>query len=105
MKLGDPSPILVPARSAVLLIFMPSDQENRQQRAALLAMTDWLQKRLGDLVRIHKIDQVNYPDVVQSFDIINTPTFVLIRQGIELWRQEGMPDEAVLANLPQHLSK
>lgn len=103
MKLDDSPPILIPGKSTVLLIFMPSEQVNRQQRAALLTLADWLQKHLGDLARVLKIDKGTYPDVVQSFDITYTPTFVLVRQGIELWRQVGMPDEATLANLSKRL--
>lgn len=103
MKRDDPHPILIPARSAVLLVFMPPDQIDRQQRESLATLTDSLQKLLGESVRILKIDQATHPDVVQSFAITHTPAFVLVRQGIELWRQVGMADKDTSALLTQRL--
>ncbi|GAB3643627.1 thioredoxin family protein [Spirosoma arcticum] len=104
MKLDDPYPVLRSAQSAVLLIFfMPSGGANRQQRALLSALADSLQKQLGGLLRILRIDETNHPDVVQSFAITQTPAFVLVRRGIELWRQEGLSDEATLVGLIQDL--
>lgn len=104
MKSDDPYPVLRSAHSAVLLIFfMPSEGANRQQRALLTALADSLQKRLGSLLRILRIDETNHPDVVQSFAITQTPAFVLVRQGIELWRQQGLADEATLVGLIRDL--
>ncbi len=39
-----------------------------------------------------KLDEAVHPDIFRSFEITQLPTFVLIRQGIELWRQEGLPE-------------
>lgn len=103
MKRNDTDPILIPARSAVLLVFMPPDRTNYQQRDSLTALTDSLQKLLGESVRLLKIDEATHPDVVQSFAITHTPAFVLVRQGIELWRQVGMPDKETPMLLTQRL--
>ncbi|MBC7919867.1 MAG: thioredoxin family protein [Ferruginibacter sp.] len=101
MKLDDPHSPLIPAQSAVLLVFMPPERADRQQWASLVALSDSLQAHLGGLLRVLRIDKVNHPDVVRSFDITHTPAFVLVRQGIELWRQVGMSDEATLIVLIQ----
>lgn len=104
MKPDDPYPVLRSAQSAVLLIFfMPLALANWQQRALLTALADSLQAQLGGLLRILRIDETNHPDVVQSFAITQTPSFVLVRRGVELWRQEGLSDEATLVGLIQDL--
>ena len=104
MKLDDPYPVLRTAQSAVLLIFfMPSEPANCQQQALLTALADSLQEQLGGLLRILRIDETNHPDVVQSFAITRTPAFVLVRRGVELWRQEGLSEETALVGLIQGL--
>ena len=97
MQLDDPNITLLRAQSAVLLVFMPSERANQPQWADhLTTLTDLLQEHLGGLLRILRIDEAANPDVVRSFAITQTPTFVLVRQGVELWRQESIPDEATL---------
>lgn len=104
MKLEHPHPVLITAKSAVLLIFfMPSELANRQQRAFLTALADSLQEYFGKQLRVLRIDEATHPDVVQSFAITQTPAFVLVRRGIELWRQVGMSDEITLVLLIQDL--
>jgi thioredoxin-like negative regulator of GroEL len=100
MKLNDTPPILIPAKSAVLLVFLPPD---RQQRAALTILINSLHGFLDGSLRILKIDETTHPEVVQSFDISRLPAFVLVRQGIELWRHEGHADEATLSAVSQRL--
>ena len=100
MNPDDLHPVLLTARSAVLLIFfMPSDRINRPQWVALTALADSIQAQLGSLVRVLCIDEDGHPDVVQTFAITQTPTFVLLRRGVELWRQQGLSDEATLVEL------
>jgi thioredoxin-like negative regulator of GroEL len=100
MNPDDPKPILLTARSAVLLIFfMPSDAINRPQRVVLSALADSMQTQLGSLVRVLRIDEASHPDVVQTFAITHLPAFVLLRRGVELWRQQGLSDEATLVGL------
>lgn len=104
MKSDDPYPALRSAQLAVLLIFfMPSGLADRQQRTLLTALADSLQAQLGGLLRILRIDEATHPDVVQSFAITRAPAFVLVRRGVELWRQEGLVDEATLVGLIQNL--
>ena len=104
MNPDDPHPIVLTARSAVLLVFfMPSERTNRAQRAVLTTLADSIQKQLGSVVRVLRIDETDHPDVVQSFAITQLPAFVLIRSGIELWRQQGLSDEATLVGLIRRL--
>lgn len=92
MELTKHHPILVPAKTAVLLVFLPSATTtgNINPRSSLTRLVEPIQQQLGESVRILKIDAITHPDVVQSFDIHQFPAFVLVRQGIELWRQEGI---------------
>lgn len=110
MKLDDPYPVLFSARSAVLLIFfMPLALNSHTQWASLTALAASLQTRLGDRVRVLRIDEANHPDVVRSFAIPQLPAFVLIQRGVELWRQVGLSDENTLiewinGHLPHELT-
>lgn len=97
MQPSDPDPTRLRTQSAVLLVFMPSERADHQQRVALTTLTDLLQEHLGGLLRILRIDEANNPDVVRSFAITHPPAFVLVRQGVELWRQESLSDAATLA--------
>lgn len=100
MNPDHPHPVLLTARSAVLLIFfMPSDRINRPERVVLTALANSMQAQLGSLVRVLRIDEANHPDVVQTFAITQLPAFVLLRRGVELWRQQGLSDEATLVGL------
>ncbi len=82
---------------------MPSGPMGHQQRDTLTALAESLQTQLGDHVRVLRIDEVTHPEVVQSFAITQTPAFVLVRQGVEIWRQEGLSDDVTLADLKQRL--
>ncbi|MCX6217215.1 thioredoxin family protein [Spirosoma sp.] len=104
MKRDDPNPIRIPDRSAVLLFFMPSEKADRQRRASFVALADSLQHTLGDTVRILKIDELSHPEVVRSFGITQTPAFVLVRQGLEIWRQIGLAsDKGMISTVAKHL--
>lgn len=96
MKFNDTSPVIVPAKLAVLLVFLPPESTDRPLRHALVRLIDSLNQRLGGTMRVLKIDETTHPDVVRSFDISHLPAFVLVRQGVELWRFEGITDEETL---------
>lgn len=102
LPLHNPNTVPGNAQSAVLLIFfIPAEQANRPQRVLLTALADSLQVHFAGQLLVLRIDEANHPDVVQSFAISRMPAFVLIRRGIELWRQEGMSDKATLVGLIQ----
>lgn len=94
-------PIIVPAQAAVLLLFMPPVYMASRQQALLTTFSQRLQQQFGSQLRLLRIDEASHPDVARSFGITQTPTCVLVRQGVELWRQEGLPDETAFATLTQ----
>lgn len=56
-----------------------------------------LQHQLGAAVQVLRIDQAEYPAVVRSFAPLQLPACVLVWRGLELWRQEGLPEPDQLA--------
>ena len=104
MNSDDLHPVLLSDNSTVLLIFfIRSEVANRPQRALLTALAESVQAQLGSLVRVLRIDETDHPDVLQSFAITQLPAFVLVRRGIELWRQQGPADETTLVELIRRL--
>ncbi|MGM9510540.1 thioredoxin family protein [Larkinella sp. GY13] len=103
MNFKDPYPVQTPARLAVLLLFMPSERTDRIQQAWLRTLADSLQHQLSSQVQVLKIDELAHQDVFRSFDITQTPSFVLVQRGIELWRQVGMPQEDLSSLLSERL--
>lgn len=57
---------------------------------AMVPVLDDLQAELGDRVRIHKIDVDEQTDLAVNLKVMGVPTFVLFRNGEELWRQPGV---------------
>lgn len=91
-------PRLPPAAVAVLLVLLPLAAGVAQPgRAGTRAMLDKLQHRLGTAIQVLVVDEENDPDVVRSFRVPVLPAFLLVRQGIELWRQPGLPDGELIA--------
>jgi hypothetical protein len=74
------------SEAAVLLVLLPS----LARHPAALSATDvpLLQHHLGTAVQVLRIDEGTYPMVVRSFLPLQLPACVLLRQGVELWRQE-----------------
>lgn len=56
-----------------------------------------LKERLGDKVRVIKIDVDDNPLVAKRFHITNVPTFILLNKGEEYWRQVGLTTSRLLA--------
>ncbi|MBO0951811.1 thioredoxin family protein [Fibrella forsythiae] len=86
------NPVSIPVSPAVLLCFLPSatTQDGLRERAFMTDLTFRLQQRLPGSVRILKVDEALHPEVVKSFHLSQLPAFVLVQQGIERWRQEGV---------------
>ena len=97
-----PSPA-VAAEPAVLLILLPPAGTAKPVRAATLAAIQVLQQRLGSVIRVLSVDQDNHPTVVHSFQPADLPAFVLVRQGVELWSQRGLPEDEFI--VPQLLAR
>ena len=94
------APSLPPPQSAdaaMLLVLLPPVGTAPQVRAATLAALAALQREVGAVIRVLTVDEVSHPSVVHSFDATDLPCFVLVRQGVELLRQGGLPEgEAIV---------
>ena len=94
-----PATPLLPADAAMLLVLLPPVGTAPQVRAATLAALAALQRQLGAAIRVLTVDEVSHPVVVRSFHATDLPCFVLVRQGIELWRQGGLPEGEAMVPL------
>lgn len=99
MKPFSPSPGL-PPELAVLLVLLPPLAAGQAAPDALSnASIRALQVRLAPDVRVLRVDEASHPAVVHSFGTPELPACVLVRQGVELWRQQGLPDDESTAAL------
>lgn len=91
-----PSPPVLspPPDTAVLLVLLPLARagEVGPNTPAVLSVRA-LQNRLGPSIRVLQVDEASHPAVVRSFGTPELPACVLMRQGVELWRQHGLPDD------------
>ena len=81
-------PLPVPA--VLLVLLPPAAWVEALPTPTLLHI---LQRRLGPAIRVLQVDEATHPAVVHSFDMPALPACVLVRQGVELWRQQGLPDD------------
>lgn len=95
MEMNTYRPILVSQKAANLLIFQPHPEARREAVVGTRlpdGLYDALQRQFGQTLRILKIDNVSHPEVMASFGVSQSPTFVLVQKGAEIWRQEGVSD-------------
>ena len=95
---------LLPAHAAILLVLLPTvgpsaKQETQLARTATNFLLKGLQLQLGAAVRVLKVDEASHPAVVHAFDGRGVPAFVLLRDGEELFRQQGLPEGEPLVAL------
>lgn len=63
-----------------------------------------LKQRLGDQIRILKIDVDRYQNTAAQYRIQSVPTLMLFRNGQALWRQSGaLPLPDLLEQVKAHL--
>jgi hypothetical protein len=87
---------------AVLLVLLPPAAGEDVGGVERTATLRHLRQRLGPAVRVLTIDEASHPAVVRSFGPPELPACVLMRQGVELWRQPGLPTaEVLLATLAE----
>jgi len=58
-----------------------------------------LHQRMGDRVRIIKIDIDRAPDLANNLNINSVPTLMLFQKGKSLWRQPGVVQAARLEKI------
>ena len=95
---------LLPIHPAMLLVLLPTvgpgvKQETQPARMATNLLLKGLQLQLGTAIRVLKVDEASHPAVVHAFDGKGVPAFVLLRDGAELWRQQGLPEGEPMAAL------
>jgi thioredoxin 1 len=64
----------------------------------MMPVLDQLKDKMGDKIRIIKIDVDKNQDVAAKFKVRGVPTFVLFQKGEILWRQSGGMDINTLHN-------
>lgn len=82
------SPTAVPQRP-VLLVFMPAASVHRLEVDRVL---EQIRSVLNQSVHIMRVSETTHPEVVRSFGFSASPAFVLLQQGLELWRYSGAID-------------
>lgn len=95
---------LLSVHPAMLLVLLPTvgpgaKQETPLARTATTALLKDLQAQLGTAIRILKVDEASHPGVVHAFAGRGVPAFVLLREGVELWGQQGLPEGELMAAL------
>lgn len=58
-----------------------------------------LHQRMGDRVRIIKIDIDQSPSAAQAFNVSSVPTLILFQEGQQKWRQSGVIQAAALERI------
>ncbi|GAB3223047.1 hypothetical protein GCM10027346_01640 [Hymenobacter seoulensis] len=90
---------LSPETAVLLVLLPPAVRAEGHSPAGIALLLASLQQRLGTAVRVLRIDEASHPTVVQSFQAVELPSFVLVQRGVELWRQRGLPEGDVVAEL------
>lgn len=93
------TPPLPGADETVLLVLLPAAAAAQPLPQRLAGDLEQLQQQLGPAIRVLKIEEAKHPTVVRSFHAAALPACVLVRRGIELWRQPGLPSAETAAAL------
>ncbi|GIL24380.1 MAG: thiol reductase thioredoxin [Bacteroidota bacterium] len=63
-----------------------------------------LKKKMGDKVRIVKIDVDKNPSLAQAFQVQGVPTLIIFKNGEVRWRQSGVVQSEYLKRQLESLS-
>lgn len=66
---------------------------------AMQPVLDELKTEFGGRVRILEIDVDEHTDLAVEMQVMGVPTFMLYRDGRELWRQPGILTKAALRTI------
>ncbi len=99
MPLSTLTPTSAPGPdAAVLLVLLPTFGTAPPVRTATLTALQALQQQLGHAIRVLSVDEASHPAVVRSFQPAELPAFLLVRRGVELWRQQGLPEGELIVD-------
>ncbi len=63
---------------------------------ALAPIIDRVKSKVGDQVKIIKIDIDKNPTLATKLKVMSVPTLILYKNGESIWRQSGVPTEGQL---------
>ena len=63
---------------------------------------DELKELIGDSAEIYQIDIDVNREIADGEEITGTPTFIIYRDGVEVWRNSGEMDGNILLEKIQH---
>lgn len=58
-----------------------------------------LKQNVGDSIRILKVDIDNNEDFASLYQVQSVPTFILFKDGVNVWRQSGAMSLSSLMNV------
>jgi hypothetical protein len=99
--MSPPTVPLVPVPATVVVLVLLPPAPSVANMIATRAALHLLQQQLGAAIRVLRVDEATHPAVVRSFKGQGLPAWVLMRHGVELWRQPGMPAGAATVALIQ----
>ncbi len=90
----------------VLLVLLPDGVAVAPTHPPVMSVPlQALQRQLGDAIRVMVVNEASHPAIVHSFHILDLPSFVLVRKGVELWQQRGLPEgESIVQQLLSKLN-
>jgi hypothetical protein len=94
-----PTVPLVPVPATVVVLVLLPPAPSVANMIATRAALHLLQQQLGAAIRVLRVDEATHPAVVRSFKGQGLPAWVLMRHGVELLRQPGMPAGAATVAL------
>lgn len=71
---------------------------------AMEPIVEQIGQLLGDKVKIVQLDIDKNTDAADAEEVTGTPTFIMYKNGRQVWRQSGeMPAETLLNKISSHL--
>lgn len=69
---------------------------------AMLPILNELESEYGERIRVLKIDVDEHTDLAVRMKVMGVPTFMVFRNGAELWRQPGILTKEALKIVLEH---
>lgn len=72
----------------------------------MMPVVEQLKELLGEQVPVYQFDIDKYPDEASQAGAESVPTFIIYRNGREIWRRSGeMEGEVLLSAIDSHLQR